>query len=657
MPSDPNERHAVERADGPPAGDRTLPALFEDSAARHADRPAQRYKGGVYDRSLAGDVVPAADPGTFGTLTYGEMRSIVRTLAAGFRDLGIARGDRVGIFAHTRMEWAQADFALLAAGAVVTTVYADSSPRQVRYLLSDPGASAAVVENADCLDRLREVEGDLDLSFVVVVDDPGPAGDRDDVYTLADVHDRGAAAFEEGRYREWIDGADPDDLASLIYTSGTTGQPKGVRLTHRNFAANIEQVRRRFAPRPDAAPGRPAITADLTTISFLPLPHVFERTAGHFLMFDAGATVAYAETPDTLTEDLALVGPDTAMSVPRVHERIYESIREEAAGSSVSARIADWAMDVAREWGRTDDPGFALRARHALADRLVFSRVRERLGGEVDFLISGGGSLDASLCRLFAGMGIDIYEGYGLTETAPVVSVNPPDDPRPGTLGPPVVGLETRLDGSVVDPDHLRAGDGEVGELLVRGPNVTDGYWNDPEATGAAFRDDWFRTGDVIERTDDGYLVYRDRLKQLLVLDTGKNVAPGPIESAFATSGLVDQVMVVGDGRKFVGALVVPDFEAVRRLAERRGVELPDDRDRLCEHDRVREWIAAEVDRVNEAFERHERIKRFELVPAEWTTENDFLTPSLKKKRHAIRRAFADRIERIYEGRAPAVEH
>jgi len=631
-------------------GEDTLGELFADTAERNAENTAQLYKGGVYDRSLPNDVVPPAPDGEYSGISYERMHTVVKHLAAGFRELGVEADDRVGLFASTRMEWALTDFAVLSAGGVVTTVYTESSPDQARYLLDDPDADAVVVENGELLERVLAVEDDLSLSFLVVMDEYDT--DREDVYTLGDVHELGADAFDEDVYRSWLDARDPDDLASLIYTSGTTGQPKGVRLTHRNFRANVNQTRRRFAPRPDRHPDLPTIDSDATSIAFLPLAHVFERLSGHFLMFASGATVGYVEDPDTLADDITKIRPTTGASVPRVYERIFGRMREQAAESPVTKRIFDWALGVAREYATADEPGPLLRAKHGLADRLVYSTVKENLGGEIEFMVSGGGSLSESLCRTFLGMGLTIVEGYGLTETAPVVCVNPPEDVRPGTLGPPLPEVDVRLDTGVVDQSEFEDVDGAVGELLVAGPNVTDGYWNKPGATDRAFTEldgtRWFRTGDIISQTSDGYLVYHDRLKELLVLSTGKNIAPQPIEDLFSTSDRVEQVMVVGDEQKFVGALIVPNFEELRRWADREGIDLPDDRGAVCGDERVREWIHEAVEAANDQLERVERIKEFELIPEEWTADNDLLTPSMKKKRRNIRSAFEAELRAIY---------
>lgn len=634
-------------------GDDTLSWMFEKSVDRNRGSTAQLYQGGIYDRSLADPVIDEPPAGEYGGISYEKMRHVVRRLATGFRDLGVTVDDRIGIHASTRMEWALSDFAILAAGGVVTTVYTESSPDQVHYLLDDPSASGVVVENEELLDRVLSVEDDLDLSFIVVIDEFDRdrfEADRDDLYTLADVYERGDDNFDEETYRGWLDERDPDDLASLIYTSGTTGKPKGTKLTHWNFRVNVNQVYKRLGPRPDKDPDEPTVSPGTTSISFLPLAHVFERLAGHFVLFGAGATVGYVENPDTLADDIQRIQPEMGASVPRVYERIFDSMREQAGGSPVKERIFEWSLGVARTWARTDEPGLGLRVRHSVADRLVYSTVRENLGGEIEFMVSGGGSLSKHLCEIFLGMDLTILEGYGLTETAPVISTNLPGDIRPGTMGVPVNDMEVRIDDSVVDPTQFADVDGEVGELLVRGPNVTDGYWNLPGETDRAFSNgDWFRTGDVVERTDDEFLIYHDRIKEILVLSTGKNIAPQPIEDEFATDDRVDQIMVVGDDQKFVGAIVVPNFESLRRFADEEGIDLPAGEDALCADDRVRAWVQEAVDDTNENLERIERIKEFVLVSREWTAENDLLTPSMKKKRRNIQSAFEDALSNIYD--------
>ena len=629
-------------------GETTLPRMFENAAARYTDRPAQGYKGGVHDRSLAPDVLPPAPDGDYAHLTYGELRDIVRNLAAGFRDLGVSEGDRVGIFSHTRMEWAQCDFGILAAGGAVTTVYASSSPNQVEHLLGDSGATGVVVEGEAELAHLRSVEDHLDLEFVVTMNKVADA----DAIALSEVYERGREAFDRDTYDAWVDDRGYDDLASLIYTSGTTGQPKGVALTHANFRENVTQCRKRFGPRPDKT-DEPAITDESRVVSYLPLAHVFERLSGHFLMFASGAHVCYAESPDTLREDFTLCEPTSGTSVPRVYEKLFDAVREQATESPTRERIFEWATDVGREYYESDDPGLALRAKRALADTLVFQKVRGALGGNVEFFISGGGSLSPELCALYHGMGLPILEGYGLTETSPVIAVNPPERPQVGTIGPPLPETEVRVDETVASPEQRDTTDGEAGELLVRGPQVFDGYWGLEDATEQAFTEldgeDWFRTGDVVAVRQDDYIRFLERAKQILTLSTGKNVAPGPIEDAFAASPLVEQAMVVGDNRKFVSAVIVPNFDGVHKWADGEGADIPEDNAALCRDDRVEARIQAEIDSVNADLEDYESIKRFRLVPTEFTEDNDLLTPTMKKKRRNILDAFADEIGTIYE--------
>ncbi|WP_336328681.1 AMP-dependent synthetase/ligase [Halovenus sp. HT40] len=629
-------------------GESTIPRMFFDAADRYAGIPCQLYKGGVYDRALVSEgVVEAAPAGEYAELSFPAVADIVRNLAGGFRELGVDEGDRVAIYADTRMEWAQADLGLLTAGAVVTTVYTESSPEQVRYLLTDPGATGVVVENEDLLSTLAEVEGETDVEFVVLLDDQTEEWDLDaELYTLGEVHEAGEA-YDEETIEQWIDQQEWTDLASLVYTSGTTGDPKGVKLTHENWRSCLNQVRRRIGPRSDKPAEMPKLEPGKRSIAFLPLAHAFERS-NHFQNFASGVTIGYAESTDTIGDDIETLEPEFAAAVPRVYERIYNGIREQASESDAKKRIFEWAVETAQQYDRADDPGLILEAKLAVADRLVFSSVREALGGNIEMFISGGGSLSEELARLYRAMGVTIIEGYGLTETAPGVSFNPPEDIHVGTMGPPLCEVDIDLDSEIVDERTREETPGEVGELLVKGPNVFEGYWEKPQQTDRAFDGEWFRTGDIVAREADDYLRFVDRRKNLLVLDTGKNVAPEPIEDDFSTSPRVDQIVVVGDDRKFVAAIIVPNFEALRSWAADEEIDLPEDPHAVVDDERVREWIAEEVDRVNTDLATHEQIKEFRLVSEEWTADNDLLTPSMKKKRRNIRDAYEEELADIY---------
>ncbi|QLD88737.1 long-chain fatty acid--CoA ligase [Natronomonas salina] len=638
-------------------GETTIPRLFFDAVERYDDGACQMYKGGVYDRALvAGDVVPAAPHGGYAELSYREVGDIVGRLAAGFRDLGVEPDDRVSIYADTRMEWAHADLALMTTDAVVTTVYTESSPEQVQYLLNDPGATGVVVENRELLDNVAAVEDEVDVEFAVLLDDDEATDVLEaDVYTLDEVYDLGDADYDPEAVERWVDDQDWEELSSLVYTSGTTGDPKGVELTHKNWRTCLNQVRKRIGPRPDKPEDVPTLEAGKTSLALLPLAHAFERS-NHFQSLGGGVTLAYAGSTDTIAEDIQQVQPNFAAAVPRVFERIYNGIREQASESGLKKRIFEWSVDVAQEYDRADDPGPFLEAKLSVADRLVFSTVREALGGNIEMFISGGGSLSEELARLYRVMGVTIIEGYGLTETAPGLTFNPPEDIHVGTMGAALCDVDLRLDPDVVSATQKEAVDGEVGELLAKGPNVFRGYWQKPEKTDRAFTDDgYFRTGDIVSRDADGYYSFVDRRKNLLVLDTGKNVAPEPIEDAFSTSPRVDQIMVVGDDEKFVGAVIKPNFEELWDWADDEDVDVPRDPEAATRDDRVREWVAEEVDRVNETLGHHEQIKEFRLVAEEWTADNDLLTPSMKKKRRNIRSAFQDDIDDIY-GRGPRAD-
>jgi long-chain acyl-CoA synthetase len=629
-------------------GETTIPELFFDSVERNASRDAQLYKGGVHDRSLTPDIVPEPPAGEYGAITYGEVGDIVRHLTAGFRELGVGPDDRVGIYADTRMEWVHADYAIQSAEGVVTTVYTESSAPQVQYLLDDNDAMGVVVENEELLETVLSVEDDLDLEFVVVIDELEGYDDREDVHTLAAVHELGAEQYDAETFDSWLDSREWTDLCSLVYTSGTTGDPKGVELTHRNWRTSFNQLRKRIGPRPDKGEDVPTMEAGMTALAFLPLAHAFERI-NHFHELGIGVTVAYAESADTVGDDIKQVQPDAAASVPRVYERIYNQMRESASESPVSKRIFEWAVDTAQAYDDADDPGVVLETKLKIADKLVFSKVREQLGGNIELFVSGGGSLSADLAKLYRSMGLTILEGYGLTETAPALTLNPPEDIRIGTMGVALCDVELALDPHVVTEETKEAAEGEVGELLAKGPNVFSAYWNKPDKTEAAFTEDgYFRTGDIVARDEDGFVSFVDRRKNLIVLDTGKNVAPEPIEDEFATSARVDQVMVTGDDEKFVGAVVSPNFEQLWDWADEAGHDIPEDPASAVEDERVREWVGEEVERVNGELGHHETIKEFRLVPEEWTADNDLLTPSMKKKRRNIRETYREKIDDIY---------
>jgi long-chain acyl-CoA synthetase len=524
-------------------------------------------------------------------------------------------GDRLGIRAETRYEWSLVDVASVLAGLVLVPVYPSFSPDQARYVLEDAGVGTLVVEEEPALEVTGAVESVVDIEALP---------------RAADVDADALPGFD----------ADDDDLATIIYTSGTTGFPKGCELTHRNFLAQLAAVG-------EIVDSRPGDTATC----FLPLSHVYQRVS-NYADWDRGVATVFIEVP-RLLDDLGATQPNGFVTVPRVYRRMYDGVRKQVGeAEGPRGRIARWALDVAREYGRAMDgggtPSAGLRARHAVADRLVFGQLRERLGlSEVRFAITGAASIDAELLRFLWGVGVPVLEGYGATETTAGGTLNRPGAMRAGTVGPPLPGIEVGI--------------AEDGEVLVRGPQVFRGYWNDPEATdGAIDADGWYHTGDVGE-FDGDYLRIVDRKKRLQVLDTGKNVYPAPIETALRRSPYIDEAMVVGEGRKFVTALVVPNFDMVLSLAEERdlpvdeaGVERDDDGTAvavptaLLDHEAVRDLLQSEVDAVNDGLADYERVKRIAVVERSFSVQAEELTPTLKKRRDTITEHFEERIEELY---------
>jgi long-chain acyl-CoA synthetase len=550
----------------------------------------------------------------------------VARLAAALASLGVERGDRVAILSENRPEWAIADYAVLGLGAVDVPVYATLPAAQVAYILEDSGAKAILVSTREQLEKIREIRAELPaLAHVIAFDDPGTAAD---VVHLPALLERGRAEIEAGRtrpFREQALAAAPEDLATLIYTSGTTGNPKGVMLTHLNLASNVAAVEqhRVFVPEEGAV-----------ALSFLPLSHAFERLVDYYYWY-FGFTIAYAAM-DRIAEAMVELRPHVLAAAPRVFEKIYGRVM---GATGVRRAIVGWAKRVGeagveeRLSGRRAGPeGLAEK----LADRLVYSKLRARTGGRLRAMVSGSAPLSADIARFFWAAGMPVYEGYGLTETSPVLTVNRPAHVRLGTVGQPVPGTE------------LRIGDG--GEILARGPQIMKGYWQRPDATAEEVDEDgWFHTGDVGELDADGYLRITDRIKNLIVTAGGKNIAPQPIENEVVMSPYIAQVVMLGDRRAFPSLLVVPDFENLRAWAKAQGITATDPTE-LARDPRVQRFIEQEALARLGGFAHYETPKKVALIPDEFTIEAGELTPTLKVKRRVVEDHYRDLIETLYEG-------
>jgi long-chain acyl-CoA synthetase len=546
-------------------------------------------------------------------------------LSSALEQLGVKPGDRVGLFATNRPEWHVADFAILGLGAASVPIYFNESPDRMVYILNHSGAEIVFVAGEMQARRLLECRGRLtSVKHIICAAAPPDFGDEVLRYeTLAETAGDGAIA----EYRLRSARVTSDQVATIIYTSGTTGEPKGVVLTHDNFSSNEEVSAEAFAMTP----------AD-TAVSFLPLSHVFERVMAYAYLF-RGVPMAYVERMDDLAQALLEVHPTIAAAVPRVFEKTYANILQKGQeNTGVKRLIFDWAMGVAlrsvrwRAYGEHAPLG--LRIRWGIADRVVYARIRDGVGGRMRAFISGGGPLSPELAEFFWAVGVPVYQGYGLTETSPVVSANCPNANRVGSVGKPIRHVDVRI--------------AEDGEIFVHGPCVMQGYYQKPEETRAVISPDgWLATGDIGRLDADGYLYITDRKKDLFKTAAGKFVAPQPIENLLKSSPWISNAVLVGDKRKFIGALLVPDFAAVEAAVRQQGREFAS-REELAADPWVHGLIAKEVERFNSTLAQYETIKRFALLDHDFTFDNGQLTYTLKLKRRVIDEHYSKVIESLY---------
>ena len=553
----------------------------------------------------------------------------LRDVSLGLSSLGIGRGDRVVIMSESRPEWLLVDLATLAFGAVVVPVYSTLTAAQARYIIQDAGARIAFVSTAEQLEKLQRIRHELPTLEAIITFDP-IAGVSPSILGLDAVAHRGHARLmgEWGVGREFRDKAReirPADLATIIYTSGTTGEPKGVMLSHHNLISNLLS-------------GHTIVPVDENDISlsFLPLSHSFELLVS-YVYLAYGVTIVFAEAIETIAKDLAMVRPTVMTGVPRVYEKFQVRILERGGALPQPRRtLFHWGVRVAVARARAMEKGGPrglLALETAVAELLVFSKIRESVGGRLRCLVSGSAPLPLDVATFFAGIGLPITEGYGLTETSPVVTANPMNAPRLGTVGKPIPGVEVKI-----------ADDGEV---LVRGPNVMVGYYNKPAETAAVLKDGWFHTGDVGTLDADGYLAITDRKKDLLVTSGGKKIAPQPIEALLKKSPLIAEAIVLGDRRRFAAALLVPDFAALeRRLKDLGGP--PGDREELVNRKDVVALYKDVVEALNQELSQFERIKRFRLLPREFTIESGELTPTMKVRRKTVEQNWKNEIDELY---------
>ena len=590
----------------------TLVDVFETVARTHKRPDTLNYKSGGRWVSISSD----------------EMLARAKSIAAGVHAIGVNRGDRIALLSESRVEWTLTDAGAIFAGAIDVPIYPTLTPPQVRYILNDSGASVLFLANHEKFLELKDILGECPaVKHIVFFDPHDVAGDEG--LTLAQLEQQGRELEQRdpGYVMRVARQIRPEDLATIIYTSGTTGEPKGVMLTHSNLVSNLID-----------SSGHLSFGEHDTALSVLPLSHVFERQA-MYMYLHRGMAVYFAESLQTVGPNLREVQPTVLVGVPRIFEKIYARIQERAAEAGwLATTLLAWSVLVAREYAKLVTahqpiPAF-LKFKHWIASKLVFSKWQRAFGGRMRLLVSGGAALPDDLSYLYIGAGIPIVQGYGLTETSPVITTSNIESIRVGTVGQPIPHVDIRI--------------AEDGEIEVRGPNIMQGYYNKPEETRAVFTSDgWFKTGDIGALDHDGYLRITDRKKELFKTSGGKYISPQPIEQAIKGSRFVSQVVLIGAERKFPAALIVPVWEQLESYCKLKGIEFKSHSE-LCHHPRIIDLMQRQIAALTPNLAQYEKIKKVALLENEFTIEGGELTPTLKVKRRVIDQKYKDVIEKIY---------
>ena len=591
---------------------KTLPELFLRSVTQYNLPDALNYKTGDEWKPISSaDMVEQAE-----------------NIALGLYSLGLRKGDRAAILAPNSPEWTLADAGCQFAGVVDVPIYTTLAPDTVRYIIDDSAARVIFLQSRETYERLMPVLAKCGSVEKFVLFETGVTTDEQ-VLSFTDLEQAGAdlRLKQPGLSQELRDAVDATDVATLIYTSGTTGEPKGVILTHANLISNVIDASEKFL-----------FTGVDISLSVLPLSHVFERT-GMYVYIMCGMRVFYAESIDRVPDNLKDVRPTIFIGVPRIFEKVFERARLKAVQAGrINELIFDWAIDVAKEFAALKESGqpipMALTAKHGVADRVVFSKLREFFGGRLRFCITGGAALPDEIYLIFTGAGISIMQGYGLTETSPVVSSNNPSAFRVGTVGKPIRNVQVRI--------------AKDGEIEVTGPGVMTGYYHKEEATREAFTEDgWFKTGDIGKVDGDGFLQITDRKKELFKTSGGKYIAPAPIEQLIRASRFVNQAVLVGNERKFPSALIVPNFEMLESYANLKGLDIKTPQE-FCSNPRILDLFERQIEAMTPGLAKFEKVKKFALLEHELTVENGELTPTLKVKRRIVDERYKDIIDQLY---------
>lgn len=568
--------------------------------------------------------------GQYAGISYVEAQRRVELFASGLASLGVKKGDRVAIISENRPEWAIADLAVVSLGAIDVPVYPTMTAKQTEYIFNDAGVVAVVVSNQYQLNKVMKVAVNVKgLKHIILMNEK--SGVETGALAFNKVMEMGER-FRETNPQYLADALKlvrPDNLLTFIYTSGTTGNPKGVMLSHGNLVSNIISSAKVIE-----------LHERYTILSFLPLSHSFERMAGYYTAMACGATIAYAESVETVRDNMLEVRPNVVMTVPRLFERIHSRIIKQVdAGPALQRAIFYWAVKTGHEFQkarRRSALSPVLKLKNAIADKLVFAKIRARTGGQMKFFVSGGAALPREFGEFFEAIGLTVIEGYGLTETSPVLTVNRLEAYKFGSVGQVIPGVTLKI--------------AEDGEILARGPNIMQGYWNNPDATAEVIdKEGWFHTGDIGVIDSDGYVYITDRKKHLFVSSGGKNIAPQPIENLFLSSKYIEQFVLIGDRRMFLTALIVPDFDSLKEYADTHKLPYQGNTD-LVKLKEVNALIEQDIQQMQKDLASFERVRKFALLEKPFTIEDGELTPTLKVKRKVVEERYAGLIDGMYDG-------
>ena len=593
---------------------RNFNQVLLNNFSRYAEKPALMFKS----------------VGSYKTISYGEFRDICFRVASGLIARGMQPGDRIAIFSQNRPEWAETDTGAILAGAIGSAIYASSLPAEAAFIIQNLDASFLFVEDSLQLEKILAIRDKIpSVKMVFVFNESFMRSDPSWIFPFSELLQEEAAPASVVKIHELAEQIHGEDTMCIIYTSGTTGNPKGVVLTHNNYTRTIEMLIEHVKD----------ISKLKRNISFLPLAHAFERFAGYYMLLYMGSCIAYAESLDTLTQDFREVKPNFLVAVPRVFEKMHARITQGVRSASILKKaIFFQALNIGKEAGRYKSSGqplpWHLALRHKLADVLLFKKVKEAFGGQLEFCCSGGAPLSKEIAEFFDAMDILILEGWGATEATTPSTFNSPHDYRFGTVGKPLPGVEVR-----VAPD---------GELEVKGPNIFKEYWRNPEETRATFTSDGFyRTGDIGEINEEGRVIITDRKKQLIITSGGKNIAPAPIENLLQSGRHIEMAYVHGDRRNYLTALLVLDQNAVKATAEYHGIKdcfWPE----LIHHPLIMEKVQKEMDKANEGLPRFMQIKYFRILEKPFSIEAGEMTPTMKLKKRVVEERYKDLLDSMY---------